>query len=88
MIGTLLLLLLKAKNGREIAKVGINDSRKATKRAVVADSGCATNLLVFDTDEDDGNEEDEDGTMKNLSAFDNAPGLGKIVPEFEVPDDS
>ena len=89
-IGTLL-LLLNAKNGREIARVGIKDRRNATKRAVVADRGCATNLLVFelDTDEDDGSEDAEDGTMKNLSAVDKAPGLGNIVPEFDdAPDDS
>ena len=83
-----LLLLLNAKKGREIAKVGINDSKNATKRAVVADKGCATNLFVFELDdaEDDGNEDNEDGTMKNLSAFDKAPGRGRIVPEFDIPD--
>ena len=82
-------LLLNAKNGKEIAKVGINESRNAINKAVLGDNPEAFTLLLFavrtnDDDDDamDGNdamaEDEEEGTNKSLSSSEVVMALGLV----------
>lgn len=97
MTGTLR-LLRKAKNGKEIANVGIKESKNAINKAVFGDKAEAFTLLLLlavstnDEDEDDieGNdaitEDDDDGTNKSLSSSDVVMALGfvRTVPPPEL----
>ena len=95
MTGTLR-LLRKAKNGKEIANVGIKDSRNAINKAVLGDKAEAFTLLLFavsTSDEDDDDidgkdamEDDEDGTNKSLSSSEVVMALGfvRTVPPPEL----
>ena len=83
-------LLLNAKNGKEIAKVGINESRNAINKAVLGDNPEAFTLLLLfavrtnDDDDDaiDGNdamaEDEEEGTNKSLSSSEVVMALGLV----------
>ena len=52
--GILRLLLLNAKNGRDMARVGMRESRKDTSNAMLAVRGCVVTLFtVEDTTDDD-----------------------------------
>ena len=88
MTGTLL-LLLNAKNGKEIAKVGIKDSKNAINKAVFGDNPEAFTLLLFavrtnDDDDDaiDGNDAmadaEEDCTNKSLYSSEVVMALGLV----------
>ena len=89
-------LLRKAKNGKEIANVGIKDSRNAINKAVLGDKAEAFTLLLFavsTSDEDDDDidgkdamEDDEDGTNKSLSSSEVVMALGfvRTVPPPEL----
>ena len=94
MTGTLR-LLLKAKNGKEIAKVGIKDNKNAINKAVFGDNDEPVTLLLFavrtnDDDEDDMDGSDdataEDGTSRSLSSSDVVMALGFVstVPPLEL----
>ena len=86
MTGTLR-LLRKAKNGKEIANVGIKDSKNAISKAVLGDKAEAVTLLLLfvvstnDEDDIDGNdatEDDDDGTNKSLSSSEVVMALGFV----------
>ena len=81
------LLLLKAKKGRETARVGINDNKNDRSKAILADKEVFVNLFVVDVaniEDDEGSEDDIVGTIKNLSADEIASGFDNIV--FVMPD--
>ena len=90
-------LLRKAKNGKEIANVGIKDRRNAINKAVLGDNAEAFTLLLLfavstsdeDDDDIDGNDEtedDDDGTNKSLSSSEVVMALGfvRTVPPPEL----
>ena len=94
MTGTLR-LLLNAKNGKEIANVGIKDSKNAISKAVFGVKAEVFTLLLFavstkddeeDTDGNDATEDEEDGTNRSLSSSEvvMALGLVRTVPPLEL----
>ena len=93
MTGTLR-LLLNAKNGKEIANVGIKDSKNAISKAVFGVKAEVFTLLLFAVSTKDDDEEDidgndateEDDTNRSLSSSEvvMALGLVRTVPPPEL----
>lgn len=89
-------LLLNAKNGKEIANVGIKDSKNAISKAVFGVKAEVFTLLLFavstkdddeeDIDGNDATEDEEDDTNRNLSSSEvvMALGLVRTVPPLEL----